>query len=63
MKMDQKGQRYCQFQIMSCVQDYNKREKQIRLREPDLLIVITGGSMSYVRPDGVKIIPLACLRD
>ncbi len=63
MKMDKKGQRYCQFQIMSFVQDYNKREKQIRLREPDLLIVITGGSMSYVRPDGVKIIPLACLRD
>ena len=61
--MDKKGQRYCQFQIMSFVQDYNKREKQIRLREPDLLIVITGGSMSYVRPDGVKIIPLACLRD
>ena len=51
------------LQIKSLVQDYNKREKQIRLREPDLLIVITGGSMSYVRPDGVKIIPLACLRD
>ncbi len=63
MKMDKKGQPYCQLPIMSFVQDYNKREKQIRLREPDLLIVITGGSMSYVRPDGVKIIPLACLRD
>lgn len=51
------------LQIKSLVQDYNKREKQIRLREPDLLIVITGGSMAYARPDGVKIIPLACLRD
>jgi len=51
------------LQIKSLVQDYNKREKQIRLREPGLLIVITGGSMAYARPDGVKIIPLACLRD
>jgi hypothetical protein len=51
------------LQIKSLVQDYNKREKQIRLREPDLLIVITGGPMAYARPDGVKIIPLACLRD
>jgi len=51
------------LQIKSLVQEYNKREKQIRLREPDQLIVITGGDIAYARPDGVKIIPLACLRD
>ena len=33
------------------------------LREPDLLMVIKGGEMAYTRPDGVKIIPLACLKD
>ena len=25
--------------------------------------LLTGGSMAYTRPDGVKIIPLACLKD
>jgi len=38
-------------------------EKQAKLREPDLLIVITGGEMAYTRKDGVKIIPVGCLRD
>ena len=36
---------------------------QVPLREPDLMIVMTGGSMAYTRPDGVKVIPLACLKD
>ncbi|MDE7462986.1 MAG: hypothetical protein K2M88_07485 [Muribaculaceae bacterium] len=34
-----------------------------RLREPDLLIVLTGGEMAYTREDGVKVIPIGCLRD
>ena len=25
--------------------------------------LLTGGSMAYTRPDGVKIIPLTCLKD
>ena len=37
--------------------------EQVPLREPDLLIILTGGKMAYTRPDGVKIIPLACLKD
>lgn len=45
------------------VQEDNKTEKQVPLREPDLLIILTGGSMAYTRPDGVKVIPLACLKD
>jgi len=28
-----------------------------------VMIVMTGGSMAYTRPDGVKVIPLACLKD
>ena len=42
---------------------HNETEKQVPLREPDLMIVMTGGSMAYTRPDGVKVIPLACLKD
>jgi predicted AAA+ superfamily ATPase len=38
-------------------------EKRARLREPDLLMVITGGEMAYTRNDGVKIVPIGALRD
>ncbi len=49
--------------IRDLVREYNNAEKQVPLREPDLLMVITGGSMAYTREDGVKVIPLACLKD
>jgi len=39
------------------------KEKRVRLREPDLLMVITGGEMAYTRGDGVKIIPLGALKN
>ena len=51
------------LEIKRLVIEYNKKEKQVRLREPDLLMVITGGPIAYTRPDGVKVLPLACLRD
>ena len=38
-------------------------EKRAKIREPDLLIVITGGEMAYTRNDGVKIIPVGSLRN
>jgi len=51
------------LEIRELVRKYNAREKQIQMREPDLLIVITGGPIAYRRPDGVLVIPLACLRN
>ena len=51
------------LKIRELVRAYNKAEKQVPLREPDLLMVITGGSMAYTREDGVKVIPIACLKD
>jgi predicted AAA+ superfamily ATPase len=51
------------LEIQRLVKEYNRAEKQVRLREPDLLMVITGGPIAYSRPDGVKVVPLACLRD
>lgn len=51
------------LKIKGLVEEFNKNNKQIQLRLPDLLIVITGGNMAYTRADGVKIIPLACLKD
>lgn len=51
------------LEIKRLIQKYNKTEKQVPLREPDLLMIITGGNMAYTRKDGVKVIPLACLKD
>ena len=49
-------------EIVNLIREHNKKEKQVPLREPDLLMVITGGEMAYTREDGVKVIPLACLK-
>jgi predicted AAA+ superfamily ATPase len=51
------------LKIKELVNEFNKTNPQIKLRLPDLLMVVTGGVMAYSRPDGVKVIPLACLRD
>jgi hypothetical protein len=51
------------LEIRELVRKYNMRESQVQMREPDLLMIITGGPMAYTRPDGVKVIPLACLKD
>lgn len=51
------------LEIKRLVSEKNNMEKQAKLREPDLLIVLTGGEMAYTREDGVKVIPIGCLRD
>ena len=51
------------LKIRELVQQYNEKEQQVPLREPDLLMVITGGNMAYTRQDGVKVIPIGCLKN
>ncbi len=51
------------LEIAGLVRKYNEKETQVPLREPDLLMVITGGEMAYSREDGVKIVPIGTLRD
>ena len=51
------------LEIADLIRKYNKNETQVPLREPDLLIIITGGEMAYSREDGIKIIPIGTLRD
>ena len=51
------------LQLQELIRKYNEKEKQVPLREPDLLMVITGGEMAYTREDGVKIVPIGVLRD
>ena len=51
------------LEIRQLIRERNKTERQMPLREPDLLIVLTGGEFAYTREDGVKVIPLGCLKD
>lgn len=49
-------------ELRKLIVENNKGETQVPLRGPDLLIVLTGGNLAYTREDGVKVIPLACLK-
>lgn len=50
------------LKILSLIRQHNQVETQVPIREPDLLAVITGGHLAYTRPDGVKIVPIGCLK-
>lgn len=51
------------LEMRNLIREKNMTERQMPLREPDLLIVLTGGEIAYTREDGVKVIPLGCLKD
>lgn len=51
------------LEIKRLVGEHNNKSVQGQLREPDILIVITGGEMAYTRLDGVKVVPIGCLKD
>ncbi|MBR5163559.1 MAG: ATP-binding protein [Schwartzia sp.] len=51
------------LRIRQLIRKYNEKEQQVPLREPDLLLVITGGEMAYTREDGVKVVPIGTLKD
>ena len=51
------------LEIKRLVREHNEGERQVPLREPDLLIVLTGGEFAYRRDDGVYVIPVGCLKD
>lgn len=49
--------------VVQLIQSANESRDMHKIKEPDLLIIITGGEMAYTRADGVKVIPVGCLRD
>lgn len=51
------------LKLKSLIIEHNKDEKQVPIREPDLLIILTGGQYGYRRQDGVYVIPIGCLKD
>lgn len=50
-------------EIERLIKEFNKKEKQVPLRLPDLKIIITGTQYGYRREDGVYVIPIGCLKD
>ena len=51
------------IQLRNLIREHNASEPQAIIREPDLMMVLTGGKMAFRREDGVCVIPLACLKD
>jgi uncharacterized protein len=51
------------LKLSSLIKHYNLEESSPKLREPDFLMVITGGELAYTRDDGVKIVAIGCLKD
>ncbi|MCI6584395.1 MAG: DUF4143 domain-containing protein [Mobiluncus porci] len=49
------------LKIRELVRKANTEAKKGLIREPDLLIVLTGGRFAYTRKDGVHVIPIGCL--
>jgi predicted AAA+ superfamily ATPase len=51
------------LKLQDLIREHNLTEKQVPIREPDLLIVLTGGKVGCRRQDGVYVIPIGCLKD
>jgi hypothetical protein len=51
------------LEVVKLIRKANETRSSHKLREPDLLMIITGGEMAYTRDDGIKIIPIGCLKD
>ncbi|MGD9761961.1 MAG: ATP-binding protein [Candidatus Izemoplasmatales bacterium] len=51
------------LEVVDLIRKANESRISHKLKEPDLLMIITGGEMAYTREDGIKIIPIGCLKD
>ena len=60
-QIDEGAKNLCEIERL--IIEYNKKEKQCPLREPDLKIIITGSQYGYRRDDGVFVVPIGCLKD
>ena len=50
------------LQLKKLIIEHNRTEKQNPIREPDLLMILTGGKFATRRADGVHVVPIGCLR-
>ena len=49
--------------IESLIKEKNESDKEIKLRLPDLKMVITGMDYGYIRDDGIVVVPIGCLKN
>ena len=59
--VDEGAKHLCEIERL--VREYNKKERQNHLRNPDLKLVISATQFGYRRDDGVLVIPIGCLKD
>lgn len=50
------------LKLLHLIREHNLKNVA-QIREPEFLAIITGGEMAYTRKDGIKIIPIGCLKD
>ena len=50
------------LQLKELIIEHNRTEKQNPIREPDLLMILTGGKFATRRADGVHVVHIGCLR-
>ena len=60
-EIDMGAEHLCEIERL--IAEYNKKEKQVPLRLPDLKLVITATEYGYKREDGVYVIPIGCLKN
>ena len=49
-------------QIRDLIREANASKPGVRMDEPSLMMVVTGGALAYTRKDGVHVVPIGCLR-
>lgn len=50
------------LEVVDLIRKANETRSSHKLKEPDLLMIITGGEVAYTREDGIKIVPIGCLK-
>ena len=50
------------LQIRDLVREANAKNDGVRIDEPTLMMVVTGGELAYTRKDGVHVVPIGCLK-
>ena len=49
--------------MVKLIRTANVSRPSHKINEPEMLMIIIGGEMAYTRKDGVKVIPIGCLKD
>ena len=60
-EIDKGAEHLCEIEKL--IREHNEKEEQMRIRPPDLKIVLTATQYGYRRDDGVLVVPIGCLRD